>query len=54
MSRDILTDARFRILRRDLRRAQRRAQVRQKAGQVLSTLGYLIVVAAVVIVLLSL
>ena len=42
------------IVRRELQKRQRRAQTRQRTGQVLNALGYLIVVAAVVIVLLSL
>lgn len=48
------TEGQMVIVRRELRKRQRRAQVRQRATHLLNALGYLIVVAAVVIVLLSL
>ena len=48
------TEGQMVIVRRELRKRQRRAQARQRATHLLNALGYLIVVAAVVIVLLSL
>jgi len=42
------------MVRRELHKRQRRAQMRQRATHLLNALGYLIVVAAVVVVLLSL
>ena len=48
------TEGQMVIVRRELQKRQRRAQMRHRTGQVLNALGYLIVVAAVVIVILSL
>ena len=48
------TEGQMVIVRRELQKRQRRAQMRDRTGQVLNALGYLIVVAAVVIVILSL
>ncbi len=54
MSRDIVTDARFREMRRELGRIRRREQRKRQATHLLNAIGYLIVIMAVVIVLLSL
>ena len=52
------TEGQMVVVRRELQKRQRRAQTRHKTGhktgQVLNALGYLIVVAAAVIVILSL
>jgi len=48
------TEGQMVIVRRELHKRQRRAQMRQRIGQVLNALGYLIVAAAAVVVLLSL
>ena len=54
MSERSIPDARFQAMRRELGRIRRREQRKRQATHLLSTMGYAIVVLAVVIVLLSL
>jgi hypothetical protein len=54
MSKISVPDVRFREMRRELGRIRRREQRKRHAGQVLNAIGYLIVIMAVAVILLSL